>query len=521
VNLSSRGRLPVAVVASVAAIIAGLVGPLPAGASSDPPVAASPVASAPSVAFAFTVVAPRSVSPSQLVARAIIESPSATCPTIVARTLRGAVRRIPMTALPVPDGTLGFAGITACRAPLPAGLASASVDGKRLPLLPTGTPHRIVFFGDSGCRIRTYPPTPPATDPTYQVQDCNDPAAFPLARIAGEIAAAKPDLIVDTGDFFYRESDCPALEPYASMCAGSPPVNPPGSPNEDTWLGWRADWFGPTKAIFQAAPLVLARGNHERCDRAGTGYFLLLEPGVSPAATCQLVSIALYDPKRPPPSLMQPAWVARLGSIDLVMLDSSNENDSAVTDAEYFAYQGRRAVALLRDAGATGWLVTHAPVYAWERFGGPTKPATWTGLTMQAVLDPIIRPFAAVWSGHLHLFQTVTIPGRPAQITLGDGGTLLDPADQGGMLPVYGPLTDPATGGPLLGSDGNPVAPDTAPIPAPTAGVTTFSFGWSLFRPTKTVGVFAGVRYQAGKGPWATCRLAPGSIACTPVAPAK
>jgi hypothetical protein len=48
--------------------------------------------------------------------------------------------------------------------------------------------------------------------------------------------------------------------------------------------------------------------------------------------------------------------------------------------------------------------------------------------------------------------------------------------------------------------------------------VTTFTFGWSLFRSTKTVGVFAGVRYRVGVGPWAACRLAPGSIACTPVA---
>ena len=485
--------------------------PTVAGAAPPPPLS-------PRVAYAFTVVAPRAVSPSQLVARAIIESPGAACPAIAAVKETGASRRIPMRAVAVPDGSLGFDGITVCRVALPTGLASASVGGKRLPLLPAGTPRRIAVFGDSGCRIKAYPPTPPATDATYQVQDCNDPAAFPLARIAGEIAAAKPDLVVDTGDYFYRESDCPAVEPYASMCAGSPPVNLAGSPNEDTWLGWRADWFGPAKALFQAAPLALARGNHERCDRAGTGYFFLIDPGVSPAATCQLASIALYDPRRPPASLMQPAWVVRLGSIDLVMLDSSNENDTAVADAEYFAYQGRRAVALLRDAGATGWLVTHAPVYAWERFGGPTKPAAWTGVTMQAVLDPIIRPFAAIWSGHVHLFQAVTIPGRPAQITLGDGGTLLDPSDQGGPLPTYGPLTDPATGGPLLGTDGTPVAPGVAPIPAPTDGVTRFDFGWSRFRPTKTVGVFAGAFYQVAKGLSLACRLAPGSISCRPLA---
>jgi hypothetical protein len=37
--------------------------------------------------YAFTVVAPRSVSPSQVVARVIIEAPNASCPRIKARTL--------------------------------------------------------------------------------------------------------------------------------------------------------------------------------------------------------------------------------------------------------------------------------------------------------------------------------------------------------------------------------------------------------------------------------------------------
>ncbi len=513
--MSSRRSVPIAVVASVSAILAALVGPVPVVAA-PPPVAVA----APRVAYAFTMVAPTSVSPSQMVARVIIESPGAACPPVIASTTRGTALRIGMRVVPVPVGSLGFEGITVCRVALPPGLARASVGGLRLPLLPTGTPQRIAVFGDSGCRIATYPPTPPATLTTYQVQDCNDPAAFPLARTAGEIAAAKPDVILDTGDYFYRESDCPSVEPYAAMCAGSPPVNPPGSPNEDTYAGWKADWFGPAKALFQAAPLVLARGNHERCDRAGTGYFFLVDPGVSPADTCQRAYPAIVDPLHPAPTLMQPAWVARLGTIDLVMLDTSNSNDTVVTNADSFAYQGRRAVALLRRSGATGWLVTHAPVYAWERFGGQSKLPTWTSLTLQAVLDPVIRPFAAIWSGHLHLFQTVTIPGRPAQLTLGDGGTLLDKADQGGTLPTYGPLTDPVTGGPLLGKDGTPVAPNVPPVPAPTAGVTTFTFGWALFRPTTAPGVFTGVRFETGKGPWATCRLAPGSIACTPVTPA-
>jgi hypothetical protein len=107
----------------------------------------------------------------------------------------------------------------------------------------------------------------------------------------------------------------------------------------------------------------------------------------------------------------------------------------------------------------------------------------------------VIEPFAAVVSGHLHLFQTVEIPGRPAQLTLGDGGTLLDRADQGGPLPTFGP-----TG-----------------IPAPSRGTISFTFGWLLFRPAQAPGVFTGTRYEAGAGPWADCRLAPHSIDCRPL----
>ncbi len=447
---------------------------------------------APRVEYAFTVVAPRSVSASGLVARAILEVPDAGCPTIRARTARGKAVRLRMARLATPDGSLGFEGVTVCRRSLPKGLARASVGGLRLPLLPVGTPKRIALVGDTGCRVEVYPPTPPATEPDVDIQDCNTPSAWPLETIAREIAAAKPDVIVDTGDFFYRESDCPSSGPDAPLCAGSPPVNPPGSPNEDTWAGWRADWFRPARALFAAAPLVLARGNHESCTRAGTGFFFLLEPGVSPADTCQRVYAQVFDPENPPPTVAQPTWVARLGRLDLVLLDSSNADDTAVQNADVYAALGRRAVALLRGRNATGWLLTHRPVYAWERFRGPGTDPIWTNLTLQAALDSLIEPFAAVLSGHLHLFQTVELPDRPAQLVLGDGGTKLDSPDQGGPLPTFGP-----TG-----------------LPAPTRGLTTFTFGWTLLRPTGGLGVFEGTRYEAGKGPWARCRLAPHSIDC-------
>ena len=122
----------------------------------------------------------------------------------------------------------------------------------------------------------------------------------------------------------------------------------------------------------------------------------------------------------------------------------------------------------------------------------------WTNPTLQAALDSVIRPFAAIISGHLHLFQTAQLADRPAQLTLGDGGTLLDPPDQGGDLPTFGP----------------PQIPDA---PAPTRGVTTFTFGWLLLHPAAAPGVFTGTRYEAGKGAWATCQLAAHEIDCRPL----
>lgn len=451
---------------------------------------------APRVDYAFTVVAPRSVSPSGVVARAILEVAGARCPAVRARTAAGKTVRLRMARLSIPDASAGFDGITVCRRPLPRGLARASVDGRRLPLLVSGTPRRIALFGDTGCRVHVGAPAPPATEPSYEIQDCNSPSAWPLETIAREIAAADPDVVIGTGDYFYRESDCPASGPYAPLCAGSPPVNPPGSPNEDTYAGWQADWLRPARALFPVAPLVLSRGNHESCARAGTGYFLLLEPGVSPHDTCQRLYTQADDPERPPPAVAQPAWVARLGRLDLAVLDSSSANDTAAENVATYSALGRRAVALLRRGpGTTGWLLTHKPVFGWERFGGPDQPPVWTNPTLQAALDPVLDPFAAVVSGHLHLFQTVELPGRPGQLTLGDGGTFLDPADQGGALPTFGP-----TG-----------------LPAPSRGVTSFSFGWLLLRPGRAPDVFTGTRHAAGAGPWAACRLARHSIGCRPL----
>ena len=112
------------------------------------------------------------------------------------------------------------------------------------------------MLGDTGCRIKG------AT-----LQACNDPAQWPFPQVAAAAASLKPDLVIHVGDYLYRESACP---PGNQGCAGSP--------WGDNWTTWQADFFTPAQPLLAAAPIVLARGNHEDCKRAGPGWLRLQGP---------------------------------------------------------------------------------------------------------------------------------------------------------------------------------------------------------------------------------------------------
>jgi Calcineurin-like phosphoesterase len=438
------------------------------------------------VAYAFTVVAPADVSASELVARAIITAPKAHCPDVEGVKNDSSHVKIGMTRLPAPSGTIGFDGITVCRVPLPAGLERATVGAKPLPLLSAGTPHRIAVFGDTGCRIKK-----------DKAQACNSPTEWPLAAAAKEIADVHPQLILNTGDFFYREAPCPPQE----ACAGSPAPNTGQNVNEDTWDGWNADWFKPAHPIFAAAPLMIARGNHEACQRAGTGYFLLLDPGIAPPDTCQRAAPDSVPGSR----VAERTWVARLGAIDIVNLDSSQACDAGIeatpkredpcgvegsVPSVVYASAGQAAARLLRSEGTTSWLLTHRPVYAWQLFPKTTAPQ-WAVRTMQVALGPTIDAFDEIISGDLHFFQAVQLAGRPGQLTLGDGATKLD-EDKPGAQPPEGPDGEAWKRG----------------------SETSFTFGWMLLLSSVRPGVFIGLRYQTDAGLWGHCRLAPRTLFC-------
>lgn len=149
--------------------------------------------------------------------------------------------------------------VAVCEARAPAGTRQLIVGDSPAPILPEEV-RRIVVIGDTGCRLEG-----------RAVQDCNDPEAWPFAAIARRAASRKPDLVIHVGDYYYRETACPADR---NGCAGSS--------HGDNWATWQADFFEPAAPLLAAAPWVMVRGNHELCRRSGRGWFRLLDPHLAP-----------------------------------------------------------------------------------------------------------------------------------------------------------------------------------------------------------------------------------------------
>ncbi len=286
-----------------------------------------------------------------------------------------------------------------CSALVPAGARSLRVDGIALEPPKRGTPKRVVIIGDTGCRIKG-----------PEVQACNDPDAWPLARLAAHAAARKPDLVIHVGDYYYRETPCPAGD---SGCAGSP--------YGDRWPSWRAEFFTPLRPLMQAAPWVVARGNHESCARGGKGWVRLFDPLPYPAdGAC---------PRQ------DDAYTVRLGALSLHVLDSAETDDRAVTP-EIVGAVTRQLDAVAPELKTPGdhWLLTHRPFWALVAgvdLGPLGVLSVATNLAEQAAARARdLSGLDMVVSGHIHHFEAIDFgAARPAQLVVGTGGDVGDPAD--------------------------------------------------------------------------------------------
>lgn len=335
----------------------------------------------------------------QAIARIVTDAPA--CPRI---NVDG--RKLPMSLRAGPEPPLF--PVLVCEAALPPHARRVSIRGAALPL-PRPDPERIALVGDTGCRIR-------AGDAP---QACNDPAAWPFARVARAVAALEPELIVHLGDYLYRESPCP---PGNAGCAGSP--------FGYDWATIDADFFTPAARLLRTAPLVLTRGNHEACSRAGAVWFRFFDP----------------RPLEPQCADYTEPYAISAGDLQLLMLDSAVASDTSVDPMQVAVY--RQQFATLRElAGARAFLLTHRPMWVFGHLGEEDGMEVLfrDNPTLQAASDnDLPAGVEAVLSGHIHLFELLSfsfdIP-RPPQIVVGNSGTNLDP-----------PITTPLAGLEIAGA---------------------------------------------------------------------
>lgn len=451
------------------------------------------------VLAAYSLIAPRSVSESRLVARAVVARGD-WCPQVKVTRADGSTGSLDMgVRRPAPSAAAAFASVTVCSRSLPPALTAAKVRGQRIP---AAMPHRvrsIALVSDTGCRIKG-----------STIQDCADPAAWPAARISRRIARQDPDVVLNVGDFFYREAACPPDK--QSLCGGSPPPVA-GMPFTDSDYGWLADVLVPMNPVLSEAPLVMLRGNHEACDRGGNGFFLFLDPRPDTAGECAPVATAA-GLVAPPPATT-PTWattlrIARDRLLRLALVDSAYGSDTAVTswaDEQRPTYVRAQRVTQTKP-GRESWLVTHRPIFnlVTTQFAPPDDPSwtPWSSLDQTAASQGLLDTYGLIVSSHTHVAQFVQIPDQPPSLVLGNGGTLLDPPT-GYSIPDHGPLADPT---------GAPIAPGVVPYPAATKQWTDVRFGFAMATPGTRAGSWVFDHLGTSGDRFATCELRGRSMNC-------
>ena len=305
------------------------------------------------------------------IARAIVGG--ATCPAV---TVDGSDMPMQVRA----PATLPLYPVTSCELAIPDGIGMLSLGSFVFPL-PKPDVRRITVLGDTGCRL----------DAT-RIQACNDPAQWPLDQVANSVAATQPDLIMHMGDYHYREAPCPAGN---TGCANTPWGY--------DWAVWNADVFSKFNPMFRAAPMLIIRGNHESCDRAGEGWFRFLDPRPLPDS-CQKFN----DP-----------YTVQAGPVQLFIVDSSEATD-ATADPALVAMLKPYFNQLANVITPNTWVAMHHPIWGFDN-------TTTRNLSLQvASNNSLPEGVQLVLAGHIHTFQTLTFPAaRTPQILIGNGGDFL------------------------------------------------------------------------------------------------
>ena len=376
-------------------------------------------------------------------AEARLITATAACP---AASIDG--KPLPMTRRAAPGADFP---LTVCQLLLPKGARQASVRGIALPI-PIAAPKRILIFGDTGCRLKG-----------VEIQNCDDPKDWPFAAVSRLAAAHHPDLVIHVGDYYYRESPCPAGR---AGCAGSP--------WGDNWNSWSADFFQPAEPLLRAAPWVMVRGNHEDCARGGPGWFMLLDGAAAPLA-CPADSAPM---------------VIDAGGLAFYVLDSSGTVDRKAPPGAVAAFSSQLDVLKAAPPTAPAWILTHRPIWGMVPvpIGGLEVPINSTEQAAAKGRD--LKGVAMVVSGHIHHFASFSFAGeRPPQLVVGTGGDVGELGDTPRFLD------------------------DSVSLDGMRAKRFGFDrYGFLLLE--KTGDDWAGAFYDVRDKPIATCKLAGRALTC-------
>ncbi len=248
--------------------------------------------------------------------------------------------------------------------------------------------------------------------------------------------------------------------------------------------------------LLRAAPLIVSRGNHEDCWRAGNGFFLFMDPRPGTWDDCAPVAGPDGAPAAPevvtaPYAIDLPVRAGR--TLRLVITDSAPGSDTRITPAStLMAPQFAAAARLAAPArGRESWLVTHRPPFGYVSStvvapGGSPWPGDIVAATRGTLAD-----YRMIVSGHLHFAQMVQIPGQPGQLLLGNGDTRLDPPT-GYERPATGP----------------------SGYPAPTSAWTLVEFGYAVALPGRQAGRWTFRLRDMDGRLQATCALAGQQLGC-------
>lgn len=353
-----------------------------------------------------TAGVPQPICDADLSIRAVVKA-QRECPSLHMKFGRVA---LPMTKrAKVTDGAFG--NIDVCEVSLPASEVKAieGIAGEHDPI-PEGwrngvQPPRFVVIGDSGCRHD-------------DEQNCD--TKWPMRTVAEAARDAARDqnaraIVIHVGDFLYVKAD--------------------------DWETWRRYFFDPAKSLLEAAPWIIARGNHERCGAnegsGGFNYFFGHGPTMTCAAEDELGKTYALD-ITPKLRLIVAETAVSFTKVGVNPNTSRTPNppcaanSSDVRSCERIGSVLHNVRALSQQKAELvreNWLITHAPVFGmdWGDDHAGKIPES-TALLLNAWRAAPVREVRVIISGDRHRFQVVPAQhGNPLQSSVGTGGVNLDP----------------------------------------------------------------------------------------------